>query len=90
MFDLPRVLESITGVQTVPFLYARVLDGELDDTACYGMTIACCTLGAANLIDFDQWRQEYGFVQARESCVSSYLRWQQDLIDPCAAPLAAD
>ncbi|MEC4723757.1 hypothetical protein RY831_32045 [Noviherbaspirillum sp. CPCC 100848] len=66
MFDLLRLAKSLPEVQTVPFLCVRVLDGELDNTAFQGISIACCALGAAGFIDLNRWRRELGFIQARE------------------------
>ncbi|MEC4723826.1 hypothetical protein RY831_32430 [Noviherbaspirillum sp. CPCC 100848] len=66
MFDLLRLAKSLPRVRAVPFLCVRVLDGELDNTAFQGISIACCALGAAGFVDLNRWRREHGFVQARE------------------------
>jgi CheY-like chemotaxis protein len=66
MFDLLRLAKALPQSREIPFLCVRVLDGELDNTAFQGISIAAKALGAAGFVDLNRWRRECGFDVARE------------------------
>ncbi|RJF92299.1 hypothetical protein [Noviherbaspirillum saxi] len=65
MFDLLRHAKASPQACETPFLCVRVLDGELDETAFQGISMAAKALAAAGFIDVNRWRREYGFDGAR-------------------------
>lgn len=66
MFELLRYVKASPVSRGTPILCVRVLDGELDNSAFQGISLATAALGAAGFVDLNRWRREYGFDAARE------------------------
>lgn len=78
MFDLLRHAKASPASCETPILCVRVLDGELDNSAFQGISLAAAALGAAAFVDLNRWRREYGFDVARERL--------RDLVSSLAEP----
>lgn len=65
MYDVLRFLKATPGLQHVPFMAVRCVQGELlDDTLYESVKIAVRALGGDAFVDLLRWQQRWGEAEA--------------------------
>lgn len=65
MYELLRFLKAAPGLQDVPFMAVRCVQGELlDDTLYESVKIAVRALGGNAFVDLLRWQQRWGEAEA--------------------------
>ena len=77
MYDLLRFMKATPRFASVPFLAARCLEGELDDTLYESVQIAVRALGGDAFVDLLRWQRKYGEAQAAHRLTELLTRLAQ-------------
>jgi hypothetical protein len=64
MYDLLRHLKATPGLQRVPFVAVRCVEGELDDALYESVKIAVRALGGNAFVDLLRWQRRWGEAEA--------------------------
>jgi hypothetical protein len=64
MYDLLRLMKASPGLQRVPFMAVRCLEGELDDALYESVKIAVRALGGNAFVDLLRWQGRWGVPEA--------------------------
>lgn len=64
MYDLLRYLKATPGLQQVPFMAVRAMQGELEDALYESVKIAVRALGGNAFVDLLRWRRRWGEAEA--------------------------
>lgn len=64
MYDLLRYLKASPGLQRVPFMAVRAMQGELEDALYESVKIAVRALGGNAFVDLLRWQRRWGEAEA--------------------------
>lgn len=66
MFNLLRYAQADPASSDIPFMCVKILDDRIAPTFMQSAEIASRALGASGFIDFSDWRQRLGDMEAAE------------------------
>jgi CheY-like chemotaxis protein len=84
MYDLLRHMKATPGLDRVPFMAVRSLEGELDDALYESVKIAVRALGGNAFVDLLRWQRRWGAPEASHRLTHLV----QTLVDSPAADTA--
>jgi hypothetical protein len=64
MYDLLRLVKATPGLQQVPFMAVRCVEGELEDALYESVKIAVRALGGNAFVDLLRWQRRWGPAEA--------------------------
>lgn len=64
MYDLLRLMKATPGLDHLPFMAVRCMQGELEDTLYESVKIAVRALGGNAFVDLLRWQRRWGAPEA--------------------------
>ena len=64
MYELLRHMKATPGLQRIPFMAVRCMQGELEDTLYESVKIAVRALGGNAFVDLPRWQARWGAPEA--------------------------
>ena len=84
MYDLLRHMKATPGLDRIPFMAVRCMQGELEDTLYESVKIAVRALGGNAFVDLLRWQRRWGAPEASHRLTHLV----QTLVDAPAADTA--